>query len=291
MMGPIDEPFVRRIDDELIGQDIKLHARPFNVVAAWMKENEVSGDLLDKRLWDPLMEVYKKMYPKGDFSIPAVVVGGVTFRDQMYTARAKLGYGTFSVDPLKCIDIDPDELELVFKHYPDQGWRAFYAVCDLWDFGYGVDDAISSGTSARDLLENARSSLAATARILTGDLDIDSSVQISCLTAELAIKGALKHLGATDQELKRLSHRLPSLAEALVAREPREADKRFLSAASKFPDYVNTRYANHGLTRIQLMELAMRAQFVGAEAIRRVSDRNMAGDMEARTDTPPRCDL
>lgn len=105
------------------------------------------------------------------------------------------------------------------------------------------------------------------------------------------MKGALKHLGATDQELKRLSHHLSNLADALVSREPRQQDKRFLSAASKFPNYVNNRYASHGLTRIQLMELAMRAQFVGAEAIRRVSDRNMAGEMEARTDMPPRCDL
>ena len=68
-------------------------------------------------------------------------------------------------------------------------------------------------------------------------------------------------------------------------------DARLTAAASKFPDYVGTRYASHGLTRVQLMELAMRAQFVAAEAVRRISHRDMAGTMEARSDTPARRDL
>ena len=270
---------------------MKLHARPFHVVFAWMKANQIAGDFMDKSLWGPLMEIYHRLYPKGDFSMPAMVVGGVAFRDQMYLARANVGYGTFAIDPLKCIDITREELEFIFKNRPDQGWRAFYAVCDIWDFGYSVDDVVRSGTSAKDLLVNARASLSATPRILTGNLDIDSSVQTACLTAELSIKGAVKHLGATDQELKGLSHRLPKLAEALIAQEPRPTDRRFAVAASKFPDYVGTRYGNHGLTRIQLMDLAMRAQFVAAEAVRRISDRNLAGEMEARNETPTRGDL
>jgi hypothetical protein len=291
MMEPIDEAFVRKMDGELIEQDVKLHARPFQVVVAWMRENQISGDFLDKSIWGPVMETYKDLYPKGDFSMPAILVGGVAFRDQMYLARANLGYGTFAVDPLKCIDITREELELIFEHHPEQGWRAFYAVCDVWDFGYGVDDVIGSGTPAKDLFMNARSSLAATPRILAADLDIDSSVQTTCLTAELSIKGALKHLGAPEKELKSLSHCLPKLAETLSAREPRPTDSRFAAAAYKFPNYVGTRYASHGLTRVQLMDLAMRAQFIAAEAVRRISGRNMAGEMEARLDTPPRGDL
>lgn len=290
-MEPIDETFVLKMDGQLIERDVKLHARPFQVVVAWMKEKKLSGDVLDRSIWDPLMEFYMKLYPTGDFSMPSVVVGGVAFRDRIYPARANLGYGTFEVDPLKCIDIKQEELELVFTHYPDQGWRAFYAVCDVWDFGYGVDDAIGSGTPAKELLINARSSLAATPRILAGDVDIDSAVQTTCLTAELSMKGALKHLGATDKELKDLSHRLPKLGKALVARKSKPTDARLEAAASKFPDYVGTRYASHGLTRVQLMALAMRAQFVAAEAVRRISDRNMAGDMEAKSDTPSRGDI
>jgi hypothetical protein len=256
-----------------------------------MREKKIAGEILDKRLWDPLMVVYRRLYPTGDFNMPSLFTGGVAIRDQMYPARVHLGYGTVSVDPLKSIEISREELALVFKKYPDQGWRAFYGVCDLWDFGYGVDDLLKRGTPATDLLKNARSSLAATPRILSGDIDIDAAVQTACLTAELAMKAALTHLGATAGDLKKLSHRLPDLATALVAKRSNSTDGRLLTAASKFPDYVGTRYSSHGLTRVQLMDLAMRAQFLAAEAIRRISDRNMAGDMEARPDCPARGDI
>lgn len=289
-MEPIDEKFIIATDNALLAQDVKLHARPFHVVMAWMKAKGIAGDLFDERLWKPLMEVYHRLYPKGDFSMPALLVGGVAIRDQIYPARVHVGFGTCRVEPLKCIDIPREELELVFRHYPEQGWRAFYAVCDLWDFGYGVDDVLKLGTPAPDLFKNARSSLAATPRILSGDIDIDSAVQTACLTAELSLKAVLAHLGKSEADLKKLSHRLPQLAEALIATKPAATDDRLRTAASKFPDYVGTRYSAHGLTRLQLMDLAMRAQFVAADAVRRISDRNMGGDMEARSDCPDRAD-
>lgn len=63
-MEPIDEAFVRKIDGELIKQDVRLHARPFQVVVALMRENQIAGDLLDKSTWGPLMAIYKKLYPR-----------------------------------------------------------------------------------------------------------------------------------------------------------------------------------------------------------------------------------
>jgi len=290
-MEPIDNAFIIKTDNELLARDVKLHARPFQVVIAWMKEKNIAGDVLDKRLWEPLMEAYHRLYPTGDFNMPSLFKGGVAIRDQMYPVRVHVGYGRCKVEPLKCIEITPQELAFVFKHFPEQGWRAFYGVCDLWDFGYGVDDLLKLGTPATDLLINTRSSLAATPRILSGDVDIDAAVQTSCLTAELSMKAALTHLGAPEGELKKLSHRLPDLAAALVAKRSTSTDARLLTAASKFPDYVGTRYSSHGLTRVQLMELAMRAQFIAADAMRRISNRNMGGDMEARADCPARSDV
>jgi hypothetical protein len=54
-MKPIDEQFIIRTDSDLIAKDVKLHARPFHVVNAWMRANQLGGDILDKRLWEPLM--------------------------------------------------------------------------------------------------------------------------------------------------------------------------------------------------------------------------------------------
>lgn len=288
MTKTIDKEFVRQRDDELITQGLKLHQRPIHVAMAWMKANGISGDLFDKAMWGPLMAIYHTLYPAGDFSMPAMLKGGVALRDQMYPVRIAVGYGSASVDPIDCIEIPRDELELIFEHYPDQAWRAVYGVADLWDFAYGVSDLEHGTGDAPQLLANARSSLAATARILAGDIDIDAAVQTICLTAELALKGALAARGWTEAQYRKLSHHLIKLADALIGEVSTAHDDRLRGAIAHFPDYVGTRYASHGMTRIELMVLAMRAQFVAAEALRRVSHRDLASMLEADPRNLPR---
>ncbi|ASV34909.1 hypothetical protein ACW9I8_06150 [Pseudomonas reactans] len=288
MTKTIDKEFVRQRDDELITQGLKLHQRPFHVVVAWMKANSISGDVFDKAMWDPLMAIYHTLYPAGDFSMPAMLKGSVALRDQMYPVLIAIGYGSVSVDLLDCIEIPHDELEFIFQQYPEQGWRAFYGVADLWDFAYGVSDLEHGTGDAPQLLANARSSLAATARILAGDIDIDAAVQTICLTAELALKGALAARGWTEAQYRKLSHHLVKLADALIGEVSTAHDDRLRGAIAHFPDYVGTRYASHGMTRIELMVLAMRAQFVAAETLRRVSDRDLASKLEADPNNLPR---
>jgi len=284
----IDKEFIRQRDDELIAKGLKLHQRPFHVAMAWMKAECISGDVFDKAMWDPLMAIYHALYPAGDFSMPAMLKGGVALRDQMYPVRVAVAYGTVSVNPIDCIEIPREELELIFEHYPEQGWRAFYGVADLWDFAYGVSD-LSHGTGdAQRLFANARSSLAATARILAGDIDIDAAVQTICLTAELALKGALAARDWPEAHYRKLSHHFDKLAEALIGEVSTAHDDRLRGAVAHFPDYVRTRYASHGLTRNELMLLAMRAQFVAAEALRRVSNRDLASKLEGDPNTSPR---
>lgn len=91
--------------------------------------------------------------------------------------------------------------------------------------------------------------------------------------------------------MKGLSHNLQRLAAKLVELAPCATDARLLAAVQKFPNYVGARYAAHGLTRVQLMELAMCAQYVAADAVRRITDRDLGGDMEARHDTPERAEI
>lgn len=285
----INEAFVVETDDALIADDVKLHQRPFHVAMAWMRTQGIGGDILDDAIWTPLMEIYRKLYPSGDFRMPALLEGGVALRDRMFRVRINVGYGMASFDPADCIDISRDELEVIFLRYPDQGWRAIYGVANLWDIAYAIDDLARNGnTPAGMLLKNARSSVAATARILIGALDVDGAVQSACLSAELAMKGALAVRGWDEKRYKGLSHNLRRISDALISEVPTDNDGRLADACAKFPDYVGTRYASHGMTRVELMALAMRAQYVAADAVRRVSDRNVGGMMEADERNPAR---
>lgn len=288
---PITEEFVIQTDQTLIEQDVPLHARPFGVVMAWMKVTNVGGDLLSPALWNPVKAIYQKLYPSGDFSMPAMLIGGVALRDRFYPARVNVGFGTINIDPVKCIEIPPQELRVIWQQRPDQVWRAIYAVADLWDFAYGVNDLRSAKPEACVLWANAQSAIASTARTLTATQDHDAAVQSACLAAELSMKGVLAHLGWDEPRYRKLSHHLPELAQAIINERPSSGDAHLKAAADQFPDYVKTRYGPHGLTRVQLMGLAMRSQFVAAEALRRVSDRNLAGQIEHGPDAVPRRDF
>lgn len=287
----IEATFILITDRELIQRDVPLHARPFHVVIAWMKEKGLSGNLFAPELWEPLMTTYKQIYPSGDFTIPSMVIGGVGLRDQMYLARINVGYGSVSVDPIKCIDIPWSELEIIWKEYPCQVWRAIYSVADLWDFAYGVDDLREQVHDADQLWSNARSAIASTARTLTSNQDIDSAVQTAHLSAELAMKGVLTFLGWPEPRLRKLKHNLSHMAEAIIAERPGANDNNLRRACTAFPNYVETRYGPHDLTRMQLMALGMRGQFVAAEAIRRVSMRDFVAGLKEHSALPPREDL
>jgi hypothetical protein len=287
----IDRTFIEKIDHELIEQDIPLYARPLRVAVAWMKEKRIYCDICAPELMEPLMKTYKQIYPTGDFSMPNLLVGGVGFRDRMYFARVYVAFGTIAFTPLECIDIPPSELEVICKKDLHQVQRAIYSVADLWDFAYGVNDLRQQNSDADRLWTNARSALVSTARILKDGHDVDSSVQSACLTAELAMKGVLTFLGWTEPRLRKLGHNLQDIAEAVISCRSLASDDRLKRACAAFPDYVKSRYNSHGLTRVQLIDLGMRSQFVAAEALRRVSERKIAIEIEEDQMTPPREDI
>ena len=287
----IDKAFIEKTDLELIEQDIPLHARPFRVMVGWMRAKGLSGDLFASEMWRPLMMVYKQLYPSGDFAMPSLFIGGVGLRDRIYLARVNVAFGRDAVDPIKCIDIPSSELEIIWKQNPNQVWRAIYSVADLWDFAYGIDDLKGQNCDADQLWINARSSIVSSARTLAGGHDLSSVVQSSCLSVELAMKGTLAFLGLPEPKRRKLNHNLVNLAEAIISYYPTANGACLRLACSTFPEYIQTRYESHGLTRIQLIALAMRSQFVAAEVLRLVSGRNLAGEIESGHQSPPREDI
>ena len=287
-MKRIERAFLEKTDSELIEKDVPLHARPFRVAIEWMKATGISAEILAPELWEPLMAIYHQLYPSGDFSMPGSLEGFVGFRDRAYIARVNIAFGTVAIDPLKCIDITADELDIIWQNDPAQVWRAIYAVADLWDFAYGVDDLQGQSSSADQLWNNARAAISATSRTLVGGYDIDSVVQSACLSAELAMKGMLSFTGWPEKKFKSLNHRLVDISAAVISERPSDNDEMLRSACSNFPDYVKTRYEHHGLSRIELITLGMRGQYVAAEALRRVSDRNLGSEIEQSNDFPPR---
>lgn len=283
----MDASYIAKLDQQFIDADVPLHARPFCVVLEFIHQ-KVSGDIMDTAIWEQVMASFHRLYPSDDFSIPSLQIGGVALRDRFYIVRVNVGWGTFSIDPLKCIDIQATELETIWHLNQEQVWRAMYSVADLWDFAYGVSDLRNQNVEADAHWTNASSSMEATARLLTSGQMLAAAVQSICLTAELGIKGALAALDVDQPTRRRLGHNIPCLVEKLTGMRPSVTDTQVKSAARYFPDYVGTRYSDHGMTRVQLNELAMRAQFIVADALRRLSPRNFAHQLQEDSRNPPR---
>lgn len=283
----MDDSYIAKLDQQFIDEGMPLHVRPFGVVMEILRQKG-GGDFLNKTIWVPVMASFHRLYPAGDFSFPPLLVGGVALRDRFYTVRINVAYGRPSIDPLKCIDIAGAELETIWNLNPEQVWRAMYSVADLWDFAYSTEDLREQNTEADQHWNNAISSIETTARLLRDGHMVDAAVQSICLTAELAIKGVLAFIGLAESARKALSHNIPLLVEKLAEERPFTSDTQAKSTAQHFPDYVKTRYSDHGMTRVQLNELALRAQFLAADALRRLSERNLAKEIQEDLRNPPR---
>lgn len=283
----IPEEFVIQIDDELLQDGVALHARPMGVLARWMRDNGISGDILDERYYSPLRQAYDRLYPEGDFGLPPMLEGGVGFRDQVFLVRANVGFGTFAIDPKDSIEISQSALLQVWQNSPRQFWRSYYVVADIWDFAYGASD-LRGNAETDALLANAHGHITAVARALRAAGNAAAVVQSACLVAELSMKGVLAQAGVPEPDRRRLGHHLPELAEAVIARMPNSDDDRLRSTVQAFPNFINSRYEHHGMSRIGLIDLMHRSQFVAADSVRRLTERNLAGQLNDDTSFPAR---
>lgn len=73
---------IRKIDDQLISQNVLIHQRPFQTTLEWMRLNKIQGDI--SSFYKPVEDIYQKLYPRQKFSIPNLLIGGIAFRDQIY---------------------------------------------------------------------------------------------------------------------------------------------------------------------------------------------------------------
>jgi len=244
---------------------------------------------MDPALNDSVTAIYRGLYPSGNFAIPAMQIGGVGFRDQYYIARVNVGFGRFAVKFLECIDIDRSELSELYRLHPNEVNRSAYCVADLWDFAYGALSVRGKNSEADKLWENAGSSIEAGARLLaSGGPASDAAVQSACLAAELGLKGALAQLGVPEARRRKLSHHLSALVDELKTLVTLTSTARLRSAVAVFPDYAKTRYDEHGLSRVQLVELMMRSQYIAAESVRLISKRDAAQELEESGQLPRR---
>ena len=284
------EEFVRSQDVILMRQRLPVTSRPIKVAKAWVDKNPLIEGLTLELVRD-VFAVYKDLYSSQDISRIKFFEGGVAILGNVYSVGIDLSYGQNHIDPLSFIDISEEEKSRLWSIDKREVWKAIYSVSDLWDFSYGVDDILSKGVIDSATLVSSRSFLAQLWKTLSMHSDFDASIESLCLATEIAIKSMLINEGYSPKEVTRFRHDVGKLCEAMNLARPGKNDELVQLAGADFPNMVGARYDGHNLSRGNMLDFAMRANFLCGEAARRMSERDFSGTIEADTQSPSRKDV
>lgn len=269
---------IRKIDDQLISQNVLIHQRPFQTTLEWMRLNKIQGDI--SSFYKPVEEIYQKLYPRQKFSIPNLLIGGIAFRDQIYITRIPVIKG---INLFDFVDIDPSELALMHNVYFEQYKKAVYSICDLYDIAFGIDDILKEKESNEILvywLEMILSSTMSAAFALSENINLANAIQSSLLSVELAAKSSLMYLGCDANYIKSLGHCRKMIKENLISYKIIDENDDFFEIYYSLPKYVDSRYKPQNLSKQELVNIAIKSQFLVSEIIRKISKRNLAESIQ-----------
>ena len=269
---------IRKIDDQLISQNVLIHQRPFQTTLEWMRLNKIQGDI--SSFYKPVEDIYQKLYPRQKFSIPNLLIGGIAFRDQIYITRIPVIKG---INLFDFVDIDPSELALMHNVYFEQYKKAVYSICDLYDIAFGIDDILKEKESNEILvywLEMILSSTMSAAFALSENINLANAIQSSLLSVELAAKSSLMYLGCDANYIKSLGHCRKMIKENLISYKIIDENDDFFEIYYSLPKYVDSRYNPQNLSKQELVNIAIKSQFLVSEIIRKISKRNLAESIQ-----------
>ena len=272
---------IRKIDDQLISQNVLIHQRPFQTTLEWMRLNKIQGDR--SSFYKQVEDIYQKLYPRQKFSIPNLLIGGIAFRDQIYITRIPVIYGMAGINLFDFVDIDPSELALMHNVYFEQYKKAVYSICDLYDIAFGIDDILNENESNEILkywLKMILSSIMSASFALSEEINLDNAIQSSLLSVELAAKSSLMYLGCDANYIKSLGHCRKMIKENLISYKIIDENDDFFEIYYSLPKYVDSRYKPQNLSKQELVNIAIKSQFLVYEIIRKISKRNLADSIQ-----------
>lgn len=274
---------LRKLDLKYATEGVHMHQRPFRAATELLGSAFSMGAGGNPEV-QKIMDAYATMIPEANTMWPGMGIGLAVSIDQVrkLVAPVILGNGGGPLKVWKSLGFStPQEWWTWCREDHDIGASCHFAFADLYDFTYGVDDLRANKPEARTLWHMAASNLGDAASALPTVFTVDSMIQSICMVVELSLKGALVFNGANPNEFKGpKGHDLPTLAQRMASEMPHRDDPLVHNVIVKLPAYVKSRYEPAGLTRLEVVRLAVAAQFVAASSVRRVSQRDLAAQME-----------
>lgn len=276
-----------KLDKHYAQEGVHPHQRPFRAALDLLKPSfQIGPSFVGKFAKDDaaeIMSAYRRLIPEIESNWPGFGIGivasvdrvrrvtlGVRHGEGMITTWEELGFAT------------PEEWAAWCRNDHFIARQSEFTFADIWDFAYGFDELRHFNVDAEQLWKMTRSNLEDVANALPFSFSVDSILQPILLLVELSLKACLAFHGVSVEDLKnKYSHNIAKLFDKTKEMAPHRDDALIDGFIRKMPSYVGSRYNSHGLTRLQVVELALAAQFVAASTVRRAGGSDLAAEMEA----------
>lgn len=277
---------LRALDVKYAKEGVHLHQRPFRA-AVDILGPEFSMGVGGNPEVQRIIEAYEQMIPEANESWPGMGIGLAVAVDQVRKVTVPVVFGQASITAWEALGFSSEQ---AWWHWCREDREiaigTHFAFADLLDLTYGLDELRGGGGIDIVRWKMATSNLADAANNLPTAFSVDTVIQPICLVVELSLKAALIRNRADPNNWGRDGHNFDKLAKRLGGETPHRDDALIASVTAKLPPYVDSRYDPAGLTRYDVVRLALGAQFIAASTVRRFSTRDFAGEIEASSSRP-----
>ena len=285
---------LRALDRKYAEEGVPTHARAFRAAMEILGSGFVIGAVENPEV-RRIFAAYEGLRPDMKESWPGMGIGLAAVGDHVRRVTVPVVFGSAPLEPWQALGFENGAAWWSWcGEDRTLAGQTHFAFADLLDLTYGLKELASANQRARELWEMATSNLSDIASTLPGTFSVDSVLQPICLVAELSLKAALvQNGGDPDGFAKRggEGHDLVRLAARLHGELPHGDDQHIGEIISRAPAYVKSRYAPAGLTRLEVVRLALGVQFIAASSVRRFSDAGYAKQVEQGDWPGPRTGL
>jgi hypothetical protein len=271
-----------QLDRKFAEEGIAFHARPFRAAMKILAGGFVLGPGPSPEV-DAITRAYVRLIPEADTAWPGMGTGLAASVDRARRVTVAVVYGGGELSPYSALGFKTHQEWVEWcRNDPEIAGQSSFAFADMYDLTYGLSDLANTSTNAGQHWIMALSNLETVATTLAQGYAVPAVTQPICMIAELSMKAALLSLGADPKMLRSrdVGHNHAVLAAMLAEAKPHRDDALISEIVAALPPYVESRYTETDRTRLQLVKLAQGVQFIAASTMRRLTDRDMALQME-----------
>lgn len=278
-------------DQDLLALDAKFavegvahHARPLRAAIDILGGGDLLTGILPNPQTSRIVERYGELVPEVSTTWPGLGIGISASVDQVRKVTVPVPLGSCSTQVWQSLGFDSQAQWWTWcRENSEIAAETAFAAADMNDFAHGLNEIEGMGRGvAPTLWAMARSNLEDVANTLPATFSVASVLQSICMVVELSLKALLVWKGADPASFKgKNGHDLGALAVRVATESPHRDDTMVSDLIAKFPPYVASRYSPAGLTRLEVVRLALGAQFIFASTLRRVASADLAAEFES----------